>query len=662
MKGSVRHPEQICHPSVATTTIDLHHLPVLAHAVSHISRSNMDTNVPLPCFFFANRDTQDEVDSVLLEPTSSTRGTEVSNKENHQPSLDSRRHLKQSTPTKVDPRPISPFTVRTTAQRSSSKRATVLTSLLFERKYLEANRRVKEYPEEAFMWIQKSNAPRNSKPTELRAPSVEASTISGQVYNRLPLHIACADLAAAAESRVRFQLEQLILRLVLVFPEACSLMDHENKFPLHEAIWNNATPETISMLLMADPSSVYQKDQCGRNATEINCHRSGVFVEQVKELLSMGKAFWEQARCKSFGSGHGIELDATNETQHCLYSLCIDMGEQDAAYDSSLTLDLESESILSLTVNSVIEQGSLDAHVVSPENCSFVSELATLSLHGIHDQDEANTEQECAILHSICDDWNENPKLSDITSTFLNHERGEVLPDRDLGTRVHDSKLTLEKHFLLKRLLIQQLHSRMIQDSPPPDTPAAMKEVVTLRIQNAALKKKVERLRLKKNRQAEKIGYLKSIVSCTTSDGLLVDYSETESSSTFSLLESTATDFVPSDIDTDDLSSTMSSFHLRLAPGLKSAVNDYPERKEDCSVVITGLAVFRFRDLVTRLQSKVSAKKFDDSSSEINPIKTDQLADLCSIAAEIYADIVRERPVAATLILQWEPPRPSCPS
>jgi len=90
-------------------------------------------------------------------------------------------------------------------------------------------------------------------------------------------------------------LNKLICNLIVAFPAACANTAHKERLPLHQAIVNDALPETVSVLLMAYPTSVIICDRSGQTPLEINQYRSGEHKKMVMELLQLDVEFWEEA-------------------------------------------------------------------------------------------------------------------------------------------------------------------------------------------------------------------------------------------------------------------------------------------------------------------------------------------------------------------------------
>lgn len=114
---------------------------------------------------------------------------------------------------------------------------------------------------------------------------------------QLPIHAACSNLLRSSNNeKLRMDLEKLISHLAFEYPESCAYIDHEGKFPLHEAIWQNAKPSTIAMIIMACPEIIHKRDKFGRNPLELNRLRKGEHTDQIKDMLLQGPLFWETAR------------------------------------------------------------------------------------------------------------------------------------------------------------------------------------------------------------------------------------------------------------------------------------------------------------------------------------------------------------------------------
>lgn len=618
------------------------------------------------------------------------------------PRLTSQSDVKAVVPLFLNDRVISPS--KTSSKHISCVRHfTELAALICEKKYADANRRVREKPGEAFTWItseQFSTSPKLSKCIAL--PS--SPSILEEQRKRLPIHIACANLATASESKQRFQLEQLILKLALTFPESCSFMDHNGQSPLLLAIWNNATPETISMLLMSHPPAIYHRDSCGRTPVELNRHRSGIFAEQVKDLLTMGIAFWEEARRKAadrfrspkFASTPaGIATSsATYEPQPLLRSFRTISKEGDDYPDSSLTVDDEEESessLLSETVPKLLqEQKKLSAIYRNPA----LSESATMG--NIHDSycipsseshyqnfpslfggREKEPDSRAKILQDMLSDMYERnhklhntiKQLNEMNSNLQKQIKGN---EADFELEPLVIQLREEKMQLLKTIESQQKDApfldgideddrpfdELAQDSVCGDPHATGNDTTALCAQNNALKLKVSRLRAKRSKQSEKIQYLKSIIACTGEDLLTDLSSETESFSTFSMLDSITTDPALR-TGADDYSSTASSFRRRLASSSgQAAESTKEEMQRQC--LITGLASYRFRDFTARLQQKVRLEKYETKPKyAVDPdgrAIADNIDEICGRAAKLYAEHVKECSWRnGQLVLKWEP-------
>jgi len=184
---------------------------------------------------------------------------------------------------------------------------TILSRLILNQKYASALRRLKNYPEEASVWVCSKRNPfkRNvqfashrslvSRPSMRRLNSKLDPQLLDYSIRQLPIHVACHSLFRCYESE-RVEVERLITHLAVIYPAGCEQPDHEGKLPLHEALWHNASPTTLSVLLMASPSTLHERDKYGRAPMELNRFRSGEDKEQVKHMLLRGVAYWESAR------------------------------------------------------------------------------------------------------------------------------------------------------------------------------------------------------------------------------------------------------------------------------------------------------------------------------------------------------------------------------
>ena len=216
---------------------------------------------------------------------------------------------------------------------------TVLSRLILGQKYAAALRRLKNMPREASTWVvsirrQASNTsvvsglsdfsslmsapltPATVSTPDQGLPNIrqdfyvtpvtdnrttedktsESSNHNKYSFRQLPLHMACRSLAHCLDRVLRDQLEQLIGQLVVMYPAACKQRDHENRLPLHEAVWNNARPDTVCLMLVAYPQAVTEKDIYGRTCVELNQHRRGDHKQEVGRMLTRDQHFWRLAR------------------------------------------------------------------------------------------------------------------------------------------------------------------------------------------------------------------------------------------------------------------------------------------------------------------------------------------------------------------------------
>lgn len=207
--------------------------------------------------------------------------------------------------------------ISTIRQVDFYKNPTILSRLILNEKYASALKRLKNYPDEASTWVCSKRNPFKGKDIQSyikRSQSSRRSLSSAQSIRRLnskldpklldysirqlPIHVACSSLFRASSAQ-RADLELLITHLAVMNPDGCQQPDHEGKFPLHEAVWHNASPETISVLLMASPSMLHERDKYGRSPLELNRYRSGENKEQIKDMFHRGVAYWESARTEA---------------------------------------------------------------------------------------------------------------------------------------------------------------------------------------------------------------------------------------------------------------------------------------------------------------------------------------------------------------------------
>jgi hypothetical protein len=177
---------------------------------------------------------------------------------------------------------------------------TLTSRLILHQKYAAAIRRLQQHPSEASVWVcvkRKQTPVPKSKDNDTAGSDHDDD--DSYSMRQLPLHMACQDLARVGiEASNRAQLEELIAHLILAYPAACAKQDHSGSFPLHEAIWYTATPETVSHLLCGAPEIANANDQYGRSCIYLNRHcRSRTPEDQarVQVMLLRGVAFWEIA-------------------------------------------------------------------------------------------------------------------------------------------------------------------------------------------------------------------------------------------------------------------------------------------------------------------------------------------------------------------------------
>lgn len=182
----------------------------------------------------------------------------------------------------------------------SSCNPTVLSRLITHQKYLAAVRRLAKHRNEAKIWVctRRTTDPPGKSPRDNRTSNEKDTLYS---FRQLPIHTACNKLFQEEDKILRGQLENLISHLTAAYPEGCAMRDHNGQLPLHEAIWNNASPNVISMLLMAAPSTMNQVDRNGRTPMALNQLRQGNATNSksknsVHIMLQKDEEFWTLAR------------------------------------------------------------------------------------------------------------------------------------------------------------------------------------------------------------------------------------------------------------------------------------------------------------------------------------------------------------------------------
>jgi regulator of replication initiation timing len=228
---------------------------------------------------------------------------------------------------------------------------TILSRLVLNEKYASALKRLNNHPEEASTWVCSKRNPFKGKDVQSyfkRSQSRRRSLSSASSIRRLnskldpqlldysirqlPIHVACSSLFRASAAQ-RADLELLITHLAVMYPDGCQQPDHEGKLPLHEAVWHNASPETISVLLMASPSTLHERDKFGRAPLELNRFRSGEDKEQIKDMLLRGVAYWESARTEALlRTKEGTAGDEQGNILRGI-SMRLEKGAGDSGYD-----------------------------------------------------------------------------------------------------------------------------------------------------------------------------------------------------------------------------------------------------------------------------------------------------------------------------------------
>ena len=186
---------------------------------------------------------------------------------------------------------------------------TILSRLIQNFKYRAAIQRLETHgPAEAAVWVCSRRADedgiKKSSTITTTTATTAAKSLSSSIrsharqaygYRMLPIHMAVESLYRVADGCLRSDLESLISHLVVVHPRGCARRDHRGRLPLHEAISHDASPETISALLMAYPAAGRERDAGGRYPIEVNEHRGGRHKGAVNNLLRRKDEFWVAA-------------------------------------------------------------------------------------------------------------------------------------------------------------------------------------------------------------------------------------------------------------------------------------------------------------------------------------------------------------------------------
>ena len=233
---------------------------------------------------------------------------------------------------------------------------TILSRLILYQKYDEALERLHQVPTEASVWVV-STRPRPPTTSSTSSSSSSTSTtkdnnVDNNVDNnaatstttttlrQLPLHMACVNLqrvvvthpsttvtAAASSSSSSLSssvphtpaatmaaLNDLIANLAVAYPQSCQERDHLGRYPLHMAVAYGATPETVSILLMAWPASVHLRDSIGVGGTLLQLYQHSIHggnrnnrhddknnnqnkrYPEMMHILTLEQEFWETAR------------------------------------------------------------------------------------------------------------------------------------------------------------------------------------------------------------------------------------------------------------------------------------------------------------------------------------------------------------------------------
>ncbi|KAL7576402.1 hypothetical protein ACA910_018207 [Epithemia clementina (nom. ined.)] len=144
-----------------------------------------------------------------------------------------------------------------------------------------------------------SSTENNNSSNNATANNNTTNNESQFTFRQLPIHMACGSLFRVQDPTLRQDLEQLIARLVIAYPDGCARRDHQGRYPLHECIWYNAAPPIVSALLMAAPEIARLGDLQGVTPLVLNEHRNcpnPVHKKMVRGMLKKSPEFWRAAR------------------------------------------------------------------------------------------------------------------------------------------------------------------------------------------------------------------------------------------------------------------------------------------------------------------------------------------------------------------------------
>jgi hypothetical protein len=263
---------------------------------------------------------------------------------------------------------------------------TVLSRLILNRKFLSGIKRLRIYPEEAKIWICSRKRPpmeqrrRNSWPDDPTLHDNTALSQSEYSLRQLPLHMACSSLVQISEPSLREELERLITNLVVMYPQACSKRDLDRRLPLHQVVRLNASPDTVSVLLMAYPQAAGERDRYGNLPQGLFLHRNrkgssdndndNNDAKQISDLLQRGIVFWEQARSEAMLR---MKMDLRPSSRESAYSTQVLQTSMRSLSDAS-GHDNSHSSSSSSAASSAHDQNA-NAHVTEKNESSSASNV-----------------------------------------------------------------------------------------------------------------------------------------------------------------------------------------------------------------------------------------------------------------------------------------------
>ncbi|KAL3923468.1 MAG: hypothetical protein SGILL_001638, partial [Bacillariaceae sp.] len=191
---------------------------------------------------------------------------------------------------------------------------TMLFRLLLESKFGAATQRLDEHPEEAETWmVIQEDIPRTSTwihhkrqrqrrreswPSKLQMDDDNNNDDDTNALGQLPLHLAGTMLSPDSNSDdddndEKSALEEVITKLVSVYPEACRQRGRDGRLPLHHVLGCRSSVELVVQMIAANPDAVM--DERNRALLNVGTSQDPEYANQIEMLLQHG----EQALLRS---------------------------------------------------------------------------------------------------------------------------------------------------------------------------------------------------------------------------------------------------------------------------------------------------------------------------------------------------------------------------